>query len=383
MVSLKNFLILIAVAILALFGRRAKKRKNYREIRSVIVVPTGQMGDMVCNTPVFAAIRKHMPRAKIACLARLGVVEEVFADSGLVDVFLPSRVSIFRLIREIKSFSPEVMLLTGPNFYFPALAFLAKVPCIIVPAVKNRPTPLETRPYKFLRLFCATFPYYFYKYAPRERLRVLESMGLVEENTKKHLAYSERAREVIEQIFTNRFLNQSDFIVGVSPSAGNKIKEWPEERFAELADYLIEKYKAKIIIIGSKDEKKRVGKMIESSKHADKLINLQGQLSIDELKALIARLNLFIGVDTGPIYIAEAFEVPTVDIVGPIDEREQPPIGPRNKVVVPPPPRNPELFVLDARVYNVEKSLQQVLSIGVILVKEQIDSLLGEILINK
>ena len=36
-------------------------------------------------------------------------------------------------------------------------------------------------------------------------------------------------------------------------------------------------------------------------------------------------VHLFISVDTGPIYIAEAFNVPTVDIVGPVDENVQPP----------------------------------------------------------
>ena len=56
-------------------------------------------------------------------------------------------------------------------------------------------------------------------------------------------------------------------------------------------------------------------------------VNTDGLFSLDELKALIQRLSLFISVDTGPIYIAEAFDVPTIDIIGPMDENEQPPRG--------------------------------------------------------
>jgi len=86
---------------------------------------------------------------------------------------------------------------------------------------------------------------------------------------------------------------------------------------------------------------------------------LTGRINIDELKAVVARLDLFISADTGPIYIAEAFQVPTVDIVGPVDEKEQPLIGLRNLIVVAKRKR-PELKVMNARFYNEEEARRQV-----------------------
>lgn len=90
--------------------------------------------------------------------------------------------------------------------------------------------------------------------------------------------------------------------------------------------------------------------------------------SIDELKALIAQAGLFVAVDTGPVYIAEAFGTPTVDIVGPMDEREQPPRGEIHLVVVPPAPRTPQLHIMNARVYNEEEVRRQTESISVEMV---------------
>ena len=100
--------------------------------------------------------------------------------------------------------------------------------------------------------------------------------------------------------------------------------------------------------------------------------------SIEELKALIAEFDLFIALDTGPIYVAEAFDVPTVDIVGPMDEREQPPRGPLNLVVVPPFPRIPQMHIMNARIFDVAEATRQTESITVAQVTEAIDQVLAK-----
>ena len=108
-------------------------------------------------------------------------------------------------------------------------------------------------------------------------------------------------------------------------------------------------------------------------------IDSTGKLDIDTLKAVISKLNMFISVDTGPIYIAEAFNIPTIDITGPIDEREQPPRGEFHRNVIPPDRKKPELFVLNARSYNREEVLRQIESITPALVEREIDILITSI----
>ena len=88
---------------------------------------------------------------------------------------------------------------------------------------------------------------------------------------------------------------------------------------------------------------------------------------------------MFISADTGPIYIAEAFDVPTVDIVGPMDEREQPPISPIHRIVVPPNRTKPQLHIMNARTYNREEAFRQVASITSAMVITETDALLREL----
>lgn len=122
-----------------------------------------------------------------------------------------------------------------------------------------------------------------------------------------------------------------------------------------MATRLWKEYSANIIITGGARDREEVREMLSFTPPDVPLINTSEKFSINGFKALISKMNLFISVDTGPIYIAEAFGVPTIDIVGPMDEREQPPVGPKNLVVVPPGPRIPQLHIMNARIYDKKK----------------------------
>lgn len=346
-----------------------------QHISRVLVVPTGKLGDVVCNTPVLRALREHLPQAKIIVAGNSALHQPLLANSGLVDEYLDLEVP--NAIERVRQVGVDAALITGPSFEAVATMYLAGVPLVVAPQVVGGFSPAVTRPYKILRRLVKVFPYSFGVYAPRERLRVLEPLGIVADDTTKHLGFSAPAGEKIQQFFANYHINPaSDLLVGISPSAGNKIKEWPVERFAAVAQYLIHTYRARIIIAGSVGDKDKTNKLVELIDANSSVINTAGEFNLDEVKSLIANLKLFIAVDTGPIYIAEAFKVPTVDITGPIDEREQPPITERHRVVTPPEPRQPELFVLNAKTHDQQEALRQTKAITVKMVTEIIDNLL-------
>ena len=84
------------------------------------------------------------------------------------------------------------------------------------------------------------------------------------------------------------------------------------------------------------------------------IVNGYNQFSLEQLKAMVARMHLCVAVDTGIIYIAEAFGVPTIDIVGPVDENVQPPRGSLNRIVCV-PHRTPQLRIMNARCMILRK----------------------------
>ena len=213
-------------------------------------------------------------------------------------------------------------------------------------------------------------------YAPREYLKLLEPVDIISNDTTKHLGFSDEAKRNIEMFFETNAFNSGDLIVGISPSSGNKIKNWPADRFAKVAEYLFDKHGAKVVITGSNNDKVEVDKLIDFLTNKNRVINALGVFSQDELKAFISKIDLFVSVDTGPIYIAEAFNVATIDIVGPVDEHVQPPIGQLHKVVKA-DRKNAEIYIMNSRVYDKKEALRQVNDITVDMVIKECDELLS------
>jgi len=109
------------------------------------------------------------------------------------------------------------------------------------------------------------------------------------------------------------------------------------------------------------------GFYLRSLDNNTKVINTLGLFNIDEIKSLISKLDIFISVDTGPVYIAEAFNIPTIDIIGPVDEHEQPPIGEIHKIVKA-KRKKPAMHIMNARHCDEREVRKQVDEITVDMV---------------
>ncbi|MDP2593801.1 MAG: glycosyltransferase family 9 protein [bacterium] len=365
---LRNLCIFIAAYIVVLFGRRPSIQAPER----ILLVPAGKLGDVVCTTPVMRAVRTHLPHAKLYIREYGNINSALLADSGLADGYIKTG-TVREYVKALRRERIDTVLLTGPSLEDVAAALIARVPRIIAPRVLGGYCPQQTRPYLWLLRFIQTFPYGMEAYAPRERLRVLEPLGIYTGDTIKHLGFSDSARASVAMFLSEHGIVGRSFAT-ISPSAGNKIKNWPADRFARVAEHIVA-MEMPVIIIGSKRDKEEVRAVMAALKDSSHIIDASERLSLDELKALIAGAALFVSVDTGPLYIAEAFGVPTVDIVGPVDERVQPPRGPRHTVVVPPRDR-PQLYIMNARMYDEVEARRQTESISVEHVCTAIDTLM-------
>lgn len=367
---LQNARMLIASYGYALVRGRATRAPE--KPQTIVVAQTAKLGDMVCATPVFHALRAHYPHA---CIVVMGSAlnREVLAGHADVDDYIVSEQGLFALARAVRARKAEVGCVLVPDSAALAALFLGGARLVVVPEVIGGYCPWQTKTYRLLRRLVRRVPHRMGHYAPGEYLRLLEPLGIRTNDTKKYLNYSETARKNASAFLRAHSLVENRFAI-VSPSAGNKVKSWPADRFARVAEHLVCRG-LPVVVIGGARDKEEVEAMMREVKKTESIIDASESFSIDELKALIAQAALFVSVDTGPLYIAEAFGVPTVDIVGPMNEREQPPIGPGHVVVVPPERHKPELAVMNARVYDTQEARRQVETISVAMVQAAIDQL--------
>lgn len=344
------------------------------EPRKVIVWQMAKLGDMVCTTPMFRALKQAYPDIHVTVVGN-AINKSILEGNMDVDEYIVFN-GLSSILSLVRKGNYDVGFITAPSVIALAILFLGKVRCIAAPHIENGYSPYETSIYRTLLSLASTHPHRMGSYAPREYLRLLECVGIHTENTTKHLAYSDDARKKVKVFLQEHNLKEKKFTV-ISPSAGNKIKRWPSERFARVAEYIVSQ-EIPVVVIGGSRDREEVWDMMRAVERPQGIVNALERFSIDELKALIAQAGLFIAVDTGPVYIAEAFGIPTVDIAGPMDENEQPPRGERHIVVVPPSPRTPQLHIMNARVYDKGEAYRQVESVTPSMVIEACEKLISQ-----
>ena len=134
-----------------------------------------------------------------------------------------------------------------------------------------------------------------------------------------------------ERAFTAALLDEhgvsaDDFVACLQLGASENNKRWIEERFAGLAQLLVERYNAKIFLLGVAEEAP-LGEVFEQ--HAPGLaIPLYGKTSIPQVAALLERAQILVTNDTGTMHIAAAVNCPiTLVSVGNVHYRETGPYG--------------------------------------------------------
>lgn len=310
-----------------IYGRGTKKSLRF------LVIQTAKIGDLICSTPVFREIKKKYPDSFLSVLiiprAKGVIVNNPYIDEIiLLDREKYSGIGgILKLIKNVrkKRFDWSVNLLPGIlNHLIPFWA-----------AIPNRVTSTSKYTVKGAKIL-SIFNNYRLDYprhslALRQYLTLLKFLGINKVSEKKDLFVSSVDESKTLEFLRENDLKPEDFLIGISVTAGNVFKEWSLDKFAKLADRLANKLEAKVIFAGSRQDDKTISEV--QSKMSQKSIDSSQSFNLSGVPALFKYFKMFISVDTGSLYIANAMEVPVIDIAGPIDINEQPPLGDQCEVV--------------------------------------------------
>jgi heptosyltransferase-1 len=114
----------------------------------------------------------------------------------------------------------------------------------------------------------------------------------------------------------------------LNPGAGWGAKQWPLERYSEVARALGAQGVRSLINFGPGEEELARQVEMNSDGHA-----VAASFTISQLMALTRKAALFIGGDTGPLHLASLLQVPVVAIFGPTDPARTGPYGTRSIIL--------------------------------------------------
>jgi lipopolysaccharide heptosyltransferase II len=129
----------------------------------------------------------------------------------------------------------------------------------------------------------------------------------------------------VGRILEDTNVAEGDLVIGLVPGCGAswgpdaRYRHWGIKKFASLADKIMEKYGAKIILLGdSKDVE--ICKTVQGLV-GGRTIMLCGKTTIGESLGLLSRCRLVVTNEGGPLHMAIGLGVRTVSIFGPVNER--------------------------------------------------------------
>lgn len=316
-----------------------------RPERILVVRQQNQMGDMVCATPVFRALRETWPEAEIGLVTAPVNVQVVRHNPHIDRIFLfeqqlwrsPRRLLALR--RELRDFGAELaFVLASVSFSVTSAALGLASGARHVVGADSEPFGLDLSRHAF-SLEMPSNPE-ITGHAIEHGLAPLRSIGISTDDLSTVVVPSPGERQEAGRILDELGLQPGYW--AVHPGAGKRQNLWPAEGFAAVIRRAIASGHRVLMLHGPAD--------------AEAVAALRGLLAHEEGRglvtapactvgvgaALLQRSERFLCNDTGVMHIAGALGVPTVALFGPTDPARWKPPGERMVVVRSPRRSNDE-----------------------------------------
>lgn len=117
----------------------------------------------------------------------------------------------------------------------------------------------------------------------------------------------------------------------IHPGSGAERKNWPRERFVELARRLAERGRTVSVVVGEVEIERWGPAGVETFAASAKVVR---PASLVELATLCASADVVVANDSGPAHLSAALGTPTVSLFGPTsDARRWRPLGPAVRLI--------------------------------------------------
>ena len=276
----------------------------------ILFIRPQKLGDILIAFPVFDALLKHFPNAKISVLGspECGPIIETDPRFYKIYYYRKNIRSDFRELRKIRSEKYDCVVdLVGCDSVSSLLLTIFGVPDGPRMAVgKNR----------FRRYYDINFDLRNDNtgHVITNTLKMLEAFGISGDKSDcfapPHIndITNQKAVEVFEKLDTNK---NEFFIVGYNLSAGSPERMISNDVSADLINKILGfKDKLRIILFAIGLDREKAKRLLKQ--FPDKVDLIPDGLTLIEASAVIKRLDFFITPDTSLVHIARSFNIPVV-----------------------------------------------------------------------
>lgn len=290
-------------------------------VKKIFVDGIMHLGDMIMTASVFPVLKKAYPNAEVTYLASANLAFVAEALEG-VDRVVPYAYQskggywdVYRMGKKLEKEHFDIGISLDPRERVTFMKWFARIP-IRISLEQALGWKLGWEKWFYTHDLSFEQEWNWRRHRMGESFQVLmrkfvqdkDSQFIIPEFKKS----SEEVMKSVKQMM--RIYPESKLKIAFCVETINRDKDWPAEKFSIIADWLIETYKASIIMTGVASHSAKVQEIISSMKYKNFVINMVGKTSFLELIALFRQTDMVLTLDTGTTHIASAAGCPVVTI---------------------------------------------------------------------
>lgn len=317
---------------------------DFTSINRVLIVKLRHHGDVLLTSPLFSALKKQHPHLSVDALIYEETRPFLSTKCGVDHVYSIDRqwkaegvvghaAQELKLLKSLKSRKYDLVICLTDQWRLAILTRLLS-PKFSIAALCSRRKDSTFWKNSFTRVVTSA--------KRRHRLAmhtdVLRCLGLAvsaeDELPSFHISAEDTAGA--ERLLAENGCERKAFIQLHLPSR-QAFKMLPVVRAAEIVVALWSQFRLPMVFTAAPDKNElayiqQVVSQVQMLDSNTNCINISGQLSIAQLAAVTSLTKCFVGVDSAPMHLAAAIDVPVVGLFGPTDFYMWGPAGTRSLI---------------------------------------------------
>ncbi|MDD2702614.1 MAG: glycosyltransferase family 9 protein [Candidatus Omnitrophica bacterium] len=302
---------------------------DINRVKHILAVRNDRFGEFLLNIPAFRALKETFVNARLTVVVHPYVgelagcvpyIDEVVEWNGQ-SRSLREKAALIGILRRKKI---DIALMLNPSKEFNIYTFMAGIPQRIG----------YSRKWPFMLTGTISDEKHLAKRHEVEyNLQLVSLVGAMTKDSSLFLSVPDVPPAVMAGEYG---IPEKSRIIVVHPFTSDPVKQWPFERFAKLAEVLVQDLPVTVAFIGGKEEAARSRKCF-GRVFGKRIVDLTGKTGLCELAGFLKQCDLLVSGDSGPVHLACCVKTPVIalfrsDLPGKIAHRWGP-WGPGNTVI--------------------------------------------------
>jgi len=312
--------------------------------KNILVINHFGIGDVLFSTPLLKAIKRRYPDASVTYVCNKRTEGLLKGNENISNIYVfekddyrrkwrESKIkclkSIYEFINKIKHDKYDAVIDMSLGYIYSFFLWtMTSIPLRIGFNYRNRGRFLTKK---------LNIEGFSDKHVIEYYLELGKFLGLDADDKEMELMVSPESVVWADRYLKEHGISESDKVCAIIPGCGASwgkdayYRRWSAWKFAELANYVADRYGYKIIIFGSGSELEICSKVeVQMSR---KVIQSCGKTDLAQCAALLNRCDLVVTNDGGPLHMAVSLKKRTVSIFGPVDPRIYGPYPPGDRYI--------------------------------------------------